>query len=646
MATHEEILLARRAEILDQLNPKQASSEAVGLLDSYKKHFNGFIDAGSHKLLDTASGFRNLLSSVGNTVQDETMRELGEKPLPHQEHENAVEALRHRLEPSIGKRKSPSTPSEYAGSALASLVSPGGMASKGLAALTAGVDVLGNALHQTGASEGVAHGAAALTPVAAQIAKAVASKGKALLGSGLNKALKIDPHAVSAFERVGVTPTLGDISNSKGLHSVQTSVEQLPIAGKALRNATEAQTEGIMKTLGQGEYGPDLSKTKASEIALKGAKSHQKAKNLEHTAAYSQVEEDLAKLPDTLVDIGPLYHLAARESSKLKSPGMVERFQETPYGRWLSKILDSSGSFGGKLPYEELIQIKRDIRNKISTHGLIGKEDQGQLKQITKFIDHSLKDMDAKFKTLGPESYKNWKTHRKEYALYAQEDIPKLNEIYKADKKSAVDVFLNLVADTKKGGEKLKLSLHHLSPEDQHDLLLKVHQKLGSYQEGIPFSPVIWKKRFEGLEPQAQKILMSHLSPAEKSKLRATSTVITRRQNVQKQANTSRTAHHAALYGLGSTTFRGLGALATGNPLPLAKLGIGAALGKVAGHAFTAPKVINWIAKKHHPVSSINPKSLAPLTAPSQAHHLDTQDEQYKDLLLKRRAVILKQLQQ
>ena len=107
---------------------------------------------------------------------------------------------------------------------------------------------------------------------------------------------------------------------------------------------------------------------------------------------------------------------------------------------WKKVARKGAKTNNGKLPYHDVKERLDEINDLITTHGLIGKSSQGKLKQFSSHLSKDIESsLEPKFKELGADSYKNWKEAKKNYAAYAQEEIPKLNELYKKDKKCPDD---------------------------------------------------------------------------------------------------------------------------------------------------------------------------------------------------------------
>lgn len=443
---------------------------------------------------------------------------------------------------------------------------------------------------------GAGLGASALPSIAGLVTK----KGRGNLGTAtaqkLGEKLKINPEAIESFKEAGISPTLADVSNSSRLKMISSKLEKLPFVGGPLQEAREVQKKQLLEGLRQGEG--ELSKAEASTLVKKGAKEYQKGKGNEFNKMFGKVEEDIERLSDSNIGKQNVDKYFEGIFKKIKTSSQQKKFEKSPLGKMYIDLYETAKENGGRIPYEHMKDVLDEINNKITTHGLIGKVDQGKLKQfgsnISKDIETSL---EPEFKKLGKDSYSNWKEAKKYYSDYAQNDIPKLNELYKKDKKGATDAFIDLVTNQKKGAEKAKIVLQGLSPKDQVDLTDSIHKQLGRTSDGT-FSPLKWVRGYKDLEPQAQTVLLSPLNTANQKKINYIADSIDHMKSTLNEANTSKTAYYTAIGTVATLAARAASNLATGNPLPAVKLASGLFLGKLSSEKLlTNPKFINWMDK-------------------------------------------------
>lgn len=435
-------------------------------------------------------------------------------------------------------------------------------------------------------------------PAAAGALSMLTGKGRQAAAARAGELFKINPEAVETFEKAGITPTLADVSRGKVPKLITSKLEHLPGAAEPIRKAKELQRTQILEGLGQGETERNLSKAEMGRLGVKGTKEYQKGRQHEFSKGFKKVEKDIEKLSDDTISFENTNKYFDDVLKNIKTPSQVQRFQKSPLGKLYTDLYESAKTNKGKLPYHDVKERLDEINDAITTHGLIGKVSQGKLKQIASHLSKDIEQsLEPKFKELGGDSYKNWKQIKKEYASYAQEEIPKLNELYKKDKKGAVDAFMDILQNQKKGGEKAKIALQGLSHPEQINFMDSINKQLGSKSDGA-FSPLVWVRKYKGLEPESKKILLSPLNESSQKKVQYIADSIDHLKSTLEEANTSKTAYHAALGALGIQGTRSLISLAGGNPFPAAQLATGLFMGnRISDQVLTNPKFINWMYK-------------------------------------------------
>lgn len=435
-------------------------------------------------------------------------------------------------------------------------------------------------------------------PVGAGILGLLTGKGRQAAAARTGEFLKINPEAVETFEKAGITPTLADVSRGKIPKLITSKLEHLPSTAEPIREAKELQRNQILEGLGQGETGRNLSKAEIGRLGVKGAKEYQKGRQQEFGKGFKKVEEDIEKLADDTISFKNTNKYFEDVLKNIKTPSQVQRFQKSPIGKLYTDLYESAKKNEGKLPYHDVKERLDEINDSITTHGLIGKVSQGKLKQFASHLSRDIEEsLEPKFKELGEDSYKNWKQIKKEYASYAQEEIPKLNELYKKDKKGAVDAFTDILQNQKKGGEKAKIALQGLSHPDQVNFMDAINKQLGAKSDGS-FSPLVWVRKYKGLEPESQNILLSPLNESSQKKVKYIADSIDHLKSTLEEANTSKTAYHAALGGVALYGLHSLGDIVEGDFAPAAKLATGLFIGnKIAAPLLTNPKFVNWMYK-------------------------------------------------
>lgn len=436
-------------------------------------------------------------------------------------------------------------------------------------------------------------------PAAAGVLSLLTGKGRQAAASRTGEFLKVNPKAVETFQEAGITPTLADVSQGKIPKMLTSKLEHTPFAAEPIRKAKELQRTQILEGLGQNEQGRLLSKSEIGKLGVKGAKNYQKRRQKEFGDIFNKVDEDISKLTDDTITFKNTNAYFDKILKNIKAPTQEKRFKNSPLGKAYVDLYESAAKNNGKLPYHDVKERLDEINDLITTQGLIGKVSQGKLKQFSSSLSKDIESsLEPKFKALGEDSYKNWKQAKKNYAAYAQDDIPKLNELYKKDKKGSVDAFMDILQNQKKGGEKARIALQGLSQPEQITFMDSINKQLGSKSDGT-FSPLVWVRKFKGLEPESQKVLMSPLNKSSQKKVGYIADSIDHLKSTLEESNTSKTAYYNALEKLvSSAPTAAVALLATGNPVSAGTLATGLLVGnRISENLLTNPKFINWMYK-------------------------------------------------
>lgn len=409
------------------------------------------------------------------------------------------------------------------------------------------------------------------------------------LANSVGRKLGINPYKVKDFLEAGVNPTLADVSDNKITKTLSHIGGYTPGASRTIRNAKEIQRNQLLKELGQGDYGDEISKARASFLTHEGAKTSHVASNKKHGDMFSKLEGDIQRLPDKSIE---LHETGNTIRSLLKNVKDQPKFFKTPAGK---KINDIIGSISNKNhDYYGMKEILDDINDTITTHGLIGKASEGKLKRLAQSIGQDIDtSLTPRMKELGEDAYSNWKDARNTYREYATGEIPHLNEMLKANKKGATDAFFNLMTNVKKGGEKARIVFKGLNPQEREELIHGINQKLGETKEG-GFNPLKWSSNFKALEPSVKDTLTEGLSKHSKQKLDAIINTIDHLKSTLKESNTSLTAHHTALKGDIAAIAGASSSLASGHVWPAVSLAIMMGTNRLGAALLTNPKLINW----------------------------------------------------
>jgi len=402
--------------------------------------------------------------------------------------------------------------------------------------------------------------------------------------------LKIDPHAIEDFQNSGINPTLPDVSKSKIIKTGSHILGYTPGSSSVMAEAKELQRNKILEGLRQGDYSDVIpGQTEAANLTHKGARISHKNESSYHSELFNKIKEDVNQLPDKTIYPKKLIDVAAKLTAHLSEKSL----KKSPAVQQLEEIFSTFRS--GGLNYYEAKQIEKNIRDKITTFGLVGKSSQGDLKQIAKALnDDIFTSLKPGMETLGNGAVENWKEAHKVYHAYATHEIPKLNELFKANKKEATDAFINMFSDIKKGAQKAKIALGSLNKTEQKQLSDSVMLELGKANDGS-FNPNKWANGFNKLQKNAKEILLHHLTPEERKKVFKIADAIPHLKKTLNEANTSGSTVHASLINKGATAATAAFSAMSGDITPLATMLSGMGAANLTAKAMTNPKIVNWL---------------------------------------------------
>lgn len=421
--------------------------------------------------------------------------------------------------------------------------------------------------------------------------------GREAIAGRIGEKLKVNPRKIEHFEQAGIQPLIADVSDSSGVKRVSNLLENIPFASKPLEKASKERRQDISKILGQTSE--NINPAEAGELAVKGAKNYQTHKESEFSRMGEKVEKDIRQIDDTVGDLIPVKNVRTyydKLTSNMRDQDVLKKFDKSPVGKELKSIIGKSKQYNGLVPYESLKQSLDEINDKITTHGLIGKSSQGKLKKLASSINQDIDHgMTPKFKDLGEESYENWKNFREQYHEYASSDIPTLNEMFKKDKKSAVDNFLGIMSEGKKGASQATLMLKGLDKKEKIDFVNAAFKHIGSDQSGN-FNPSIWARKFSGLGEHGKSALLSPFPDQQRQRIENVAHAIEHLKGTLSEANFSKTAYYSNLSDILKHTLTGASAAAfLGNPSPLmGMLGTGV-VSRLGAEALSNPKIVKWI---------------------------------------------------
>lgn len=389
----------------------------------------------------------------------------------------------------------------------------------------------------------------------------------------INAASGVNPAKYEAFKAAGITPTLGEISNSRATMRGQELLRNMPLAAgrfEKIEATREQQLENLFKQFGEIEKALTPEQTKA--LTSKGGKAYnKKAKDVA-----SKLYDRAWKNVDDYAEV-PLYKTREAIANELSAitPEARKVLKDSTGGKALEKLQDAIINNGGKLPFGDLKKVfKSDLSDLVNTFGQVGTAEQGKLKHIIGTLD---KEMGDYIRKTNPKAAKDLDKADKFWSQYSErnKDIANL-----ASKEAdPIKIFNSNLVKLKKGDtQPTKVIMQRLDPIEREQYSATMINELGSGANG-EFDPMMWSRNFNKLRPESQKMMMSGLSKEQAEKLPKISEALEHVKFTKGQGNPSGSAYTGALV-----------AMIMGGPTNAAKLG-GAFYG--GSHLFTNPLVID-----------------------------------------------------
>jgi transglycosylase-like protein with SLT domain len=400
---------------------------------------------------------------------------------------------------------------------------------------------------------------------------------KTTLQESLASGLKIDPNKVQSFQDAELNPTLADVSNVRAVGTTQNVLKEAPFVGTPIENSINKTQQDIAKFLKEEKLYSPLTQSEAGDLAQSGLRRSQEkgfAETSKRAQKLSTHIEDQTLIPvNNLLDsINKLPNLSTPEATSL--------FQKSQYGGIVKKLKDAAVRNDGKIPYADFLQFQDEIANNVTTFGMVGKKEQGALKNL---YGKAKQDLGEYFSNVSPEAKKDFDEYNKFYSTFAKRNEKVVNKLL--NNRTATETFKDIINNQRVDGRKAREVLNTLNPEEKELFSGSLIREIGSTNQN-EFSTSTLSTKFKSLEPEVQDIILSPYSKETQNKFRSIVDAIDNIKSTRDTGNSSRSAYSW-----------NAGATATGLiTAPFATLSILAAGRTASSQLFTNPKFINWLA--------------------------------------------------
>lgn len=430
------------------------------------------------------------------------------------------------------------------------------------------------------------------------------------IGEQANKAIRgtfgVTAEKLKPFYEANIEPTLGAVGNKLSKFVQNVSANTLGGMGKfeQIADKTYNKIENYVNKLSSKS---NLTQEMKGNIARKGLEETRSLGN----EAVNKSYEDLKKILPNNTEI-PVDNLVSHVTKLKKelSPAAFDALKKTPAGSRIEDILKEAepkfdyvkGSGVTKaLPYDRALQLKREIGelaySKEAKSAGIGTK-QGALRQLYRYLDDSINIGADK---LGGKAGEQLRATNK----LASQNIVSNKKIERVLAKEDAEKIFKSISNSGKFDYRIaEKAMKGLDKEGKKELSHGIISEMGDDAENI-FNTTLLAKRFNGLEPEAQKLLLNSFDTSTQKNFKNIMETIGSNKEIAKEANNSKTAYYAGLLtALGSI---GLGINQGGLEGGLAAtalIGKGAAINNAAARLMTSPKFINWLAGAEGKVGS------------------------------------------
>ncbi|QOR55472.1 MAG: hypothetical protein ULS35scaffold63_29 [Phage 33_17] len=400
---------------------------------------------------------------------------------------------------------------------------------------------------------------------------------------------RVNSEAVQAFQKAGVEPTLGQVSESGIIKSLESTLEKIPGAAGKLEAARERTLEQVQNQIKRISPAEPITQQAAGEIIQKGAGQYVKRFKNVSSKMYSRLDKHVK--PTQSINTDNIRNGILETIKNLPREGAANNRAKTNAAfRIMDDMVQDLEANGNKLDYKTAKYYRTEIGSEIDKNLLVGDTNNAALKKLYGALSE---DMQKAFEAKSPRALQEFKKANSFYHKGREEIEKKLTKLI--NNQYPEKIFNEALSGTKQGGNKINAIIKTLDPTEKELLRSTVLDKFGKNQSG-DFSPSFFIKNYKTLAPEARAALFDNKQIKALNNLNK---VLESIKSVEKKANTSNTATHQRLGNM-------IGLAASGEIFGLSSTLAGLALANItSSKLFTNPSVINWLAKASKiPISS------------------------------------------
>jgi hypothetical protein len=406
------------------------------------------------------------------------------------------------------------------------------------------------------------------------------------------KATSLNPDIVENFKEIGISPTLGQASQSGPLKTIEKLLENTPIAGKKIRELRSQQNKTIGSVFGPAAEGLAQSELEAGKTIHKGfsvakEKADQLTGELKH-----KVLEKVKTAPSDLIDIKDSLNFYKELEKNNKTAAMMKLLEDSPLGKEASRLKKMASHNNGKVPFGDVEGFRTHLFDEITKREL-GSISRGRLEHFRSLLNQ---DIHPYMNSIG--AGKEWNRYNKFYSNYATYHKSNLLQPKEVPILEAHKLFDNIGTSGKLDRPLLNTVYGSLGKTEQKNIMDSLIQKMG--KDGNDWNAHRFAKRFESQPKETKDLFLKPLSQPMKERFKSVLKSIDAIKETNSFSNTSRTAYtqmaiDTAKIGIpaGAAILAGNSPTDTAWEMALVLAGSRA----IASGMFANPKFINWAYK-------------------------------------------------
>lgn len=425
------------------------------------------------------------------------------------------------------------------------------------------------------------------------LAADMATRAAMGLGSKKNwaKALKINPESAESFKEMGVSPTLGQISDNPLVKRTENTLKSIGFSSK-LRNSSDEQYKKMLEILGPGAQGLAQTELEAGKSLKKSMADYgHKGSNVTNKLK----ENYIKKVEGSASDLVPIYdslNFSEKLLHGLKTNEAKIDFLKSPLGKNYTSLSKRAAANNDTVPLSDLLEFRTKLYDEISK-GEIGSVSRGRLTHLRSKINDDINDY-----MQGIGALKEWKRYGNFYSNWASKRKPHIMEAKEVPNFEANKIFDSIGHSGQLDRSLLDTVYASQKKTAQNQTTDALFQKMG--KKGNEQDVHLLARRFSAQPKETQDLLLRSKPEPQRKKIKAVMHSIDTIKDMAKFGNPSGTAYTDAVIKSGYLGAAVAHNVVTGESLPdsawhYALLAAGSSA--VARGMFTNPRFINWALK-------------------------------------------------